>query len=303
MSDRREEADARLAVYDAAADDAAARVIGRYSTSFGLASRLLHRDVRPLVANIYALVRVADEIVDGAATEAGLSVEAAGMRLNEYETETERAMSTGFSTDLVIHAFGRTARRAGFGSELTAPFFASMRMDLVQAEHDRESFDRYVHGSAEVVGLMCLRVFVAGEPDPARAYDALAPGARALGAAFQKVNFLRDLAGDFRVLGRSYFPDLDHSTFTDERKHAILDDIDADLAVSAASAPSLPANARCAVSLAQSLYTELSARLRTVPAAQLLVTRVSVPSGVKARLAAAAMLGVATSAPRTPAAR
>ena len=298
MSDRREQADARLAVYDAAADDAAARGIGRYSTSFGLATRLLHRDIRPLVANIYALVRVADEIVDGAATEAGLSIQDAGARLDEYEAETERAIATGFSTDLVIHAFARVAREAGFGAELTAPFFESMRMDLVHAEYDREGFDRYVYGSAEVVGLMCLRVFVAGESDPARAYNELAPGARALGAAFQKVNFLRDLAGDLRVLGRSYFPDLDPASFTDAQKHAILDDIDADLALSAVSVPRLPTNARRAVALAQALYTELSVRLRSVPAAELLVTRVSVPSSVKARLAAGAMLGSTPGAPR-----
>ena len=292
MSDGREAPDARLAIYDRAAHAAASAVIREYSTSFGLASRSLGSGVREDVEHIYALVRVADEIVDGAATEAGLDVETAGALLDAYEVETERAMATGFSTDLVVHAFARTARAAGFGAELTAPFFVSMRMDLTRAEYDQAGFARYIDGSAEVVGLMCLRVFLAHEPRPAADFAELEPGARALGAAFQKVNFLRDLAGDLRVLGRSYFPDLVPATFDDAQKHAILDDIDADLAVSAACLPKLPANARRAVGLAQALYTELAATLRTVPAADLLVTRVSVPGHVKARLAATAALGI-----------
>lgn len=290
--DGREAPDARLAIYDRAAHAAASAVIREYSTSFGMASRTLGPGVREDVERIYALVRVADEIVDGAATEAGLDLATAGALLDAYEAETERAMATGFSTDLVVHAFARTARAAGIGPELTAPFFTSMRMDLTKAEYDRAGFDVYVYGSAEVVGLMCLRVFLAHDPAPVADYDELAPGAMALGSAFQKVNFLRDLAGDLRVLGRSYFPDLDPAAFDEARKHAILDDIDADLAVSAASLPKLPASARRAVGLAQALYTELAATLRRVPAAELLVTRVSVPRHVKVRLAAAAALGI-----------
>jgi len=297
MSDGRERADARLQLYDAAADEVAGRVIRRYSSSFGLATSLLDRGYRQDVANIYALVRVADEIVDGVATEAGLDAHGAGARLDAYERETETAMATGFSTDLVVHAFGRTARSAGISPVLTAPFFASMRADLSATEHDAESFARYVDGSAEVVGLMCLRVFLRDEPPrtPAEVAE-LERGARALGAAFQKVNFLRDLAADFRILGRSYFPGVDPEHFDEAVKHALLDDIDADLAVSAAAVPGLPSGARRAVGLAQDLYTELAARLRRIPAAQLATARISVPRGTKARLGVRAMLGRSTAA-------
>ncbi len=281
----------RLALYDRVAEETASIVIRRYSTSFGLASRLLGAGVRQHVENIYALVRVADEIVDGPATEAGLDTIGAGRALNELERETEHAMETGFSSNLVVHAFALTAREVNFGSELTAPFFESMRMDLSEKEHDRASFDRYVYGSAEVVGLMCLEAFLQGVEVSAEEKQRMVTGARALGAAFQKVNFLRDLAADFETLGRSYFPGVDVDTFTEADKLRLLDDIDADLRVSAAVVPDLPATSRRAVALAQSLFAELSVRLRATPAAQLVRARVRVPNPVKARLALVAALG------------
>ena len=279
----------RLTLYDRVAEETASIVIRRYSTSFGLASRLLGPGVRQHVENIYALVRVADEIVDGAATEAGMDVLGAGRVLNALESETEAAMAEGFSSNLVVHAFALTAREVGFGAELTAPFFASMRADLSESVHDQESFDRYVYGSAEVVGLMCLAAFLHDQPvtDPER----FVTGARALGAAFQKVNFLRDLAADFETLGRSYFPGVDVNTFDEATKLRLLDDIDADLAVSAAVVPDLPKSSRRAVALAQSLFAELSVRLRATPASQLVRARVRVPNPVKARLALTAALG------------
>jgi phytoene/squalene synthetase len=282
----------RLALYDQVAEETASIVIRRYSTSFGLASRLLGAGVRQHVENIYALVRVADEIVDGPATEAGLDTVSAGRALNELERETEHAMGSGFSSNLVVHAFARTARRVGFDRELTAPFFDSMRMDLSEKQHDQASFERYVYGSAEVVGLMCLEAFLEGEVVDAQQKERLVRGARALGAAFQKVNFLRDLSADFEALGRSYFPDVTVENFTEAQKHRLLDDIDADLAVSAAIIPELPGSSRRAVALAQSLFAELSVRLRATPAERLIRARVRVPNPVKARLAlSAAMTG------------
>jgi phytoene synthase len=278
-------------LYDKVAQETASIVIRRYSTSFGLASRLLGASVRQHVENIYALVRVADEIVDGVAEQAGLDTLAAGRALNELERETEQAMESGFSANLVVHAFALTAREVSFGPELTAPFFESMRMDLSEKHHDQASFERYVYGSAEVVGLMCLRAFLNGKPvDPDDAAR-LERGARALGSAFQKVNFLRDLAADFETLGRSYFPGINVDSFTEADKLRLLDDIDADLAVSAAVVPELPATSRRAVALAQSLFAELSTRLRKTPAEQLVRARVRVPNPVKARLALAAALG------------
>lgn len=279
----------RISLYDRVAEETASIVIRRYSTSFGLASRLLGSGVRQHVENIYALVRVADEIVDGAAEDAGMDIVSAGRVLNELEQDTENAMAHGFSANLVVHAFALTARATGFGDELTKPFFESMRMDLSQKQHDQASFERYVYGSAEVVGLMCLRAFLLGEQvtDSAR----FEQGARALGAAFQKVNFLRDLSADFETLGRSYFPDVAVGAFDEATKRRLLDDIDADLAVSAAVVPDLPRSSRRAVALAQALFAELSVRLRATPANELVTRRVRVPNPVKARLALAAAMG------------
>lgn len=195
-----------LGLYTEVAEQAASLVIRRYSTSFGMASRLLGPHVRQPVENVYALVRVADEIVDGGADEAGLERRVAARLLDELERDVRRSLEEGYSANLIVHAFARTARAAGFGTELTVPFFASMRTDLSQTEHDERSFRDYVYGSAEVVGLMCLRIFASDSP---RAYTpgelaTLEAGARALGAAFQKVNFLRDLRADVEGLGRTY---------------------------------------------------------------------------------------------------
>ncbi len=281
----------RLSLYDRVADETTAVVIRRYSTSFGLASRLLEPAVRQHVENIYALVRVADEIVDGGVAEAGLDAVHAARYLNEFEAETNAAMQSGYSTNLVVHAFARTAREVGFGEELTEPFFHSMRMDLTDTEHDQQSFDRYVYGSAEVVGLMCLRAFVQGVDMSAEQNERMVAGARALGAAFQKVNFLRDLSADFETLGRSYFPGVNVDSFTEEDKVRLLDDIDADLRTSAAVIPELPKGSRRAVALAQGLFAELSARLRRTPASELIRARVRVPDPVKARIALGALAG------------
>jgi phytoene/squalene synthetase len=274
-----------LALYSRTADDAAAAVINRYSTSFALACRLLGPRPRPHVRNIYALVRVADEIVDGPAHDAGLSPAQERAALDALETEVRDAIASGFSANLVVHAFARTARECGIGDDLIAPFFASMRTDLDTSAHDDASHDAYVYGSAEVVGLMCLQVFLnAGMSAPARPAADLVDGARRLGAAFQDVNFLRDLDDDAARLGRDY---LDGAA-GDERRIAVLDRIDADLAAAAATVPLLPPDCRRAVTAAHDLFAELSRRLRRTPAG---APRVRVPDGVKATLAARAFLG------------
>ena len=290
-ADRGGDGGPRLTLYDEVAEQTASLVIRRYSTSFGMASRLLGAGIRQPVENIYALVRVADEIVDGGAEEAGLDRLAAGRLLNAYEAETERALDEGYSADLVVHAFARTARAAGFGSELTKPFFASMRADLHETVHDEQSFAEYVYGSAEVVGLMCLRVFLRGHERTPAELETLDAGARALGAAFQKVNFLRDLAADHDKLGRSYFPGIDVTRLTDDEKIRLLDDIDSDLAKAAATLPLLPRDSRRAVALAHGLFAELSRRIRRTPASVLITTRVRVPDPVKLRIAVGATVG------------
>ncbi|NPC97916.1 squalene/phytoene synthase family protein [Nocardioides sp. zg-DK7169] len=275
-------------LYDQVAEASAALVIEHYSSSFGLASRLLAEPVRTRVRNVYALVRVADEVVDAPRPDATRAQQA--HVLDELEAEVRVALVRGHSSNLVVHAFARTARRCGIGHDLIDPFFASMRTDLFRTVHDQDSFERYVYGSAEVIGLMCLRAFLADEPGPEAAYDALAGGAQRLGAAFQKVNFLRDLATDEGLLGRSYFPGVDPARLDDATRDRLLDGIDADLAAAAAVIPALPASSRRAVRVAHGLFAELSTRLRRTPAAEIRQRRVRVPGPAKARIAARCLL-------------
>lgn len=274
-----------LALYTKAAEAASSRVIGAYSTSFGWATKLLGKDCRQHVENIYALVRVADEVVDGAAAEAAGFYNSAdltpGFFLSELELEVYRTLASGYSTNLIVHAFATTAIKVGIDEELIRPFFSSMRADLTQTEHSRESFERYVYGSAEVVGLMCLKVFTNGRIFSEDQTHTLIAGARALGSAFQKVNFLRDLASDFKALGRSYFPGVNVKTFNEEQKLELVADIQAELDISAKSIALLPKSSRRAVMAAQMLFEELNNRIKATPAEQLITTRISVPNLAK----------------------
>ncbi len=282
-----------LALYSMAAQKAAREVIYSYSTSFGLATRLLGPSYQRHVENIYALVRVADEIVDGSAAEAKKvesSVDPEKL-LAEFEAETYRAMALGYSTNLVIHAFALTAREVGISRELVEPFFFSMRQDLSKTEHDQASFEKYVYGSAEVVGLMCLAVFVHGKNYTEEQKRQLVKGARALGSAFQKVNFLRDLAADFKRLGRSYFPGVRVESFNEETKARLIADIDKDLAISSSSLGLLPRPARRAVAAAQLLFTELNREIEKTPASELINKRISVGKTRKLAVLIRALMG------------
>ena len=284
-----------LDLYSRASHAAAKEVIYSYSTSFGLATRLLGKDFRDHVENIYAMVRVADEIVDGSAAEAQLAEKAVSPEqlLSEFENETYRAMELGYSTNLILHAFAQTARLVGIKKDIVEPFFASMRMDLTEKEHDKASFAAYVYGSAEVVGLMCLAVFVHGRSYTAKEKKTLVSGARALGAAFQKVNFLRDLAADFDRLGRSYFPNVSVENFDEETKKKLVQDIQSDLQTSSESLPLLPMGSRRAVAAAQLLFQELNDKISKTPAQELKTRRISVGNSRKLVLLARALRGVA----------
>ncbi|WP_162598635.1 phytoene/squalene synthase family protein [Nocardioides gilvus] len=274
-------------LYDEVAEAASDVVIRRYSTSFGLASRLLAEPVRTHVRNVYALVRVADELVDAPRPDG--DAETQSVLLERLHAEVRDALRTGHSANLVVHAFARTARHCGIGAELFDPFFESMRMDLVRAEHDPASFAAYVHGSAEVVGLMCLRAFLVESADPQGEYLRLREGALRLGAAFQKVNFLRDLAADHDELGRSYFPGLDVARFDAADRDRLLDDIDSDLAVAAATMVQLPTSSRRAVVAAHALFAELSDQLRGTAPEVIRTRRVRVSTPRKAQLIARAV--------------
>lgn len=280
---------ASLRLYTATALAASGSVIGRYSTSFSLACRTLPPAVRRDIAGIYALVRVADEVVDGTAGAAGLEAARVRTALDGYEAAVNSALATGFATDLVIHGFADVARRHGFGRELTEPFFASMRADLDVAEHDGASLESYIYGSAEVVGLMCLEVFMdmpGTRADTPEQRDMLRATARRLGAAFQKVNFLRDLGADHDQLGRTYFPGADPAHLDETQKTQLLADLNADLDAAMPGILALDRRARRAVLIAHGLFTELSRRIERVPARELTRQRISVPTAVKLRIAA-----------------
>jgi len=283
-----------LSLYTMAAQRAAREVIYSYSTSFGLATRLLGKNFQGHVENIYALVRVADEIVDGSAAQAReLSKQVDPEQLlAEFEAETYRAMDTGYSTNLIIHAFAQTARAVGIAKDIVEPFFYSMRQDLTEKEHDQASFEKYVYGSAEVVGLMCLQVFMSEDKYTDDEKLRLTKGARALGSAFQKVNFLRDLAADFKRLGRSYFPSVDVNNFNEETKQRLVADIDKDLRLSAESLPLLPSSARRAVAAAQLLFTQLNRQISKTSAQELINRRISVGAPQKLALLIKAVMGV-----------
>lgn len=284
-----------LATYTDAAHAGAATIIHAYSTSFGMATRLLAPQVRPRVEDVYALVRIADEIVDGAAAEAGLDLDDQRALLDALEADTERAMRTGYSANLVVHSFAVTARATGIGVDLTRPFFSSMRRDLSPVDFTAEELREYIYGSAEVVGLMCLKVFLADRPVPEDTRRRLEAGARRLGAAFQKINFLRDLAVDWSELGRSYFPGIDPARLTERQKLALVVDVDCDLGAAADVIPELPDNCRRAIAAAHGLFAELSDRIRTTPAPELLTRRISVPTRVKLAILAKATVSAARS--------
>jgi phytoene/squalene synthetase len=281
-----------LARYTAAAAASSAVVIRRYSTSFGLACRLLGPAIRPEIESVYALVRLADEVVDGAASGAGLPVNAVVDQLDILEGETYAALELGYSTNLVVHAFAQTARRAGIGRDLIAPFYGSMRRDCDPRRHSGASLGEYIYGSAEVVGLMCLRVFLLdAHPSPAER-TVMAESARRLGAAFQKVNFLRDLGQDSAELGREYFPGVNPRHLHERQKTALVAELRADLDAAVPGLRLLPDSSRRAVALAHAIFSELTDRIDACPADVLATTRISVPTATKARLAAAVVLGL-----------
>ena len=282
-----------LARFTRASQTAADSVIRTYSTSFGVATRLLGARHRTYVRSIYAMVRVADEIVDGVGHEAGLDTEAQRDQLRAYAAQAKQAVETGCSSDLVLHAFAQAARASSIGADLMDPFFASMEADLTdQASqglrvYDGEDYRRYVYGSAEVVGLMCLKVFLRQERLHADQTARLEHGARQLGAAFQNVNFLRDLADDTERLNRSYLTA--QAQLTEDDKQDWVRRIAAQLDDAEAAVPLLPKDARAAVRAALALFEELNRRLQKTSVTTLYRRRVRVPDALKGIMAARAV--------------
>lgn len=266
-------------------------VLRRYSTSFALACRLLAPATRPHVAAVYAWARVGDEVVDGALGD----LDGARELLAESRHRTHRAIARGFDPDPVTHAFADTARRFGIGARLVDPFYDSMEADLDVTVHTEDSLRRYIHGSAEVIGEMCLRTFAGGGLGDD---EETAAGARALGSAFQKVNFLRDVREDHLDLGRSYLPGRDPGRLTDRDVAELADDVDADLRVARAAIDRIPGRDRLAVLAAHDLFAELNSRLRAAGAEQVSAGRVRVPDRVKLAVIARAAAGRSAEARR-----
>lgn len=262
------------AEFTAASRACADVLLRRYSTSFALACRLLSPATRPHVAAIYAWARVGDEVVDGAMDDP----DAARELIAEARRRTHRAVERGLDPDPVTHAFADTARRFGIDARLVDPFYDSMEADLDVTVHSEESLRRYIHGSAEVIGEMCLRTFAGGGLGDD---DEMAAGARALGAAFQKVNFLRDVREDSRELGRNYLPGRDPLALTDADIRELADDVDTDLRRARAAIDRIPGRDRLAVLAAHDLFAELNVRLRVAGAAGVSAGRVRVPNPVK----------------------
>lgn len=247
----------------------------RYSTSFSKSSELFATRIRRHIFAIYGLVRIADEIVD---TYQGKKTAAL---LDALEQETYDAIRLQYSTNPIVHAFAHTAAHYGIAKNLIAPFFESMRMDLKKKRFTQKEYDQYIFGSAEVIGLMCLRVFVEGND---HAYKKLEAGAKALGSAYQKVNFLRDMASDFSDRGRVYFPGVTYDTFSDDQKQVIVVDIRHDFKTAQQYLDQLPKTARKAVKLSYSYYSELLRLLDRASVATIKERRLRVSAARKTAL-------------------
>ena len=253
------------------------RLALNYSTSFSLGIRLLSKECRWAIFSIYGLVRVADEIVD---TFHGYNKE---QMLMDFKSQTYRAMEEGISTNPVLHAFQLAANQYGVGKELIEPFFNSMEEDLDTSSHNAQSYSEYIYGSAEVVGLMCLKVFCNGNEEQ---YNHLVPFARSLGAAFQKVNFLRDIRSDVEERGRVYFPGVDFNQFSDSDKYGIIQDVKNDFAHAYVGIVQLPVGCRLGVYTAYIYYLKLLEKIERTTAVDILESRVRIPNTQKIALLA-----------------
>lgn len=247
----------------------------KYSTSFSLGILTLNKSIRPAIYAIYGYVRLADEIVDSFHQ---FNKKELLYRLKE---QTWQAIEEGISLNPILNAFQETVNKYAIDRKLIEQFLASMEMDLSPLEYNSERYQTYILGSAEVVGLMCLKIFVEGNED---VYDSLKPYAMKLGAAFQKVNFLRDLKDDYHELGRTYFPNVDMLVFDNKCKVAIEQDIESDFREALIGIRKLPASSRFGVYLAYKYYLSLFHKIRRVPAQKIIEERVRIPNGKKISL-------------------
>ncbi len=266
-----------LSLYQETCRECASLITRRYSTSFSLGIRAFDKPLRAPIYGIYGFVRFADEIVD---TFHGQDKP---RLLEQFRRDTYQAIEDGISLNPVLQAFQEVANRYGIGRGLIDPFLDSMAMDLEFSRYHDDLYHTYIYGSAEVVGLMCLKVFVDGDQEE---YERLKEPARALGAAFQKINFLRDIKADYEERGRVYFPGVDYNAFTNDVKKDIEADIKRDFDFAYTGIKQLPASSRLGVYVAYVYYTKLFQKIKNSPARQVADERIRVPDTRKVYLLA-----------------
>ena len=256
--------------YDNVSSECSKLVTQRYSTSFSLGTRLLSNSIRSHVYNIYGFVRFADEIVDSFHDFNKFEL------LNRFEEDLMHAIKNKISLNPILNSFQFTVKEKRIDLELIEAFLKSMRMDLSKNNYNtREEYHEYIYGSADVVGLMCLKVFVNGDNFN---YTKLKPYAMSLGSAFQKVNFLRDLNADFNNLDRTYFPNLDVSSFDEDSKLNIINEIEEDFNHALKGIFMLPESSRLGVYTAYKYYRKLLVKLKNTPSIKIQSARVRVPN-------------------------
>ncbi len=246
-----------------------------YSTSFSLGIYFLHDRLRDPIYSVYGFVRVADEIVD--------SFEGFDRKylLRKFKEDTYEALDQKISANPILNSFQQVVHDYEIDRELIDTFLASMEMDLQKVDYNDEKYQQYILGSAEVVGLMCLHIFTEG--DKAK-FEELKPYAMKLGAAFQKVNFLRDLKDDYHVLGRTYFPGVDMENFSQKAKLQIEEEIEEDFRIALEGIKKLPASSKGGVYLAYVYYQSLFKKIKKLPATRILSGRIRINNGRKVGL-------------------
>ena len=257
-------------IFDKVSYDCSKLVTESYSTSFALATKMLATSIRRDIYNIYGFVRFADEIVD---TFHDFEKD---VLFNDFEVALEKALKDKISLNPILNSFQYTYHRYNIPYHLVASFMKSMRMDLTKSEYKTEQeYKEYIYGSADVVGLMCLKVFVGGDEET---YNRLKESAMALGSAFQKVNFLRDLKADFDELNRTYFPNTDLRQLDEASKKRIVEEIKADFEKGYSGIVALPSEAKFGVYTAYKYYYKLLQKLQNTPPLEIKNARIRVPN-------------------------
>lgn len=262
-------------IYDSVSTKISKQITNAYSTSFSLGIYMLDKQIHEPIYGIYGFVRLADEIVDSFHDFNKEEL------FQQFKKETYQAIQNKISLNPVLHSFQQTVNEFNIEKDLIDSFLYSMEMDLTNVEYDKENFEKYILGSAEVVGLMCLRVFCQGNEVQ---YQELKPSAMKLGSAFQKINFLRDLKADFKEMGRSYFPNVNLNSFTELSKKEIEKDIEKDFKLGYEGIKKLPKNSRFGVYTAYVYYFALFKKIQATSAATILNQRVRIPNNKKYRL-------------------